>query len=234
MSRPGHPQLIVALDYHQEDAAFALINQLDPAQCCLKVGSEMFTLFGPSFVKKRVDLKFRVFLDLKFHDIPTTVARACVAAADLGVWMLNVHASGGLAMMEAAKQALDNQGNQRPLLIAVTILTSMHQTDLAPLGITASVEAHAAHLAVLAKQAGLDGVVCSAFEVPIIKGLCGDDFIAVTPGVRLNITEANDQARVATVKQACDLGSNYLVVGRPITLSIKPSSVIHDIQNMLI
>lgn len=230
----SYPQLIVALDFHQEREALALVDQLEPELCCLKVGSEMFTLFGPTFVKKLVQKQFRVFLDLKFHDIPTTIARACEAAADLGVWMINVHASGGLVMMEAAKHSLDKYGQQgRPLLIAVTVLTSMKQTDLPPLGINTPIETHAAHLALLAKEAGLDGVVCSALESRHIKNHCGKDFIIVTPGVRLNTDVADDQARVVTVKQACDFGSDYLVMGRPITRSSNPLAVIQSINQSI-
>lgn len=222
-------KLIVALDYDNQINALQLIDKLDPTSCALKVGSEMFTLFGPQFVKQLVDRQFKVFLDLKFHDIPNTVANACKAAADLGVWMVNVHASGGLKMMIAAKNALDTYGIQKPLLIAVTVLTSFKAEELKSIGIPASLTEHVISLAVLAKDAGLDGVVSSAHEVKFIKKSCGLDFLAVTPGIRWTNNTTDDQSRIMTPKQAISAGSDYLVIGRPITQDPNPALVVSEI-----
>jgi len=222
-------KLIVALDFDNHSSAMALVNQLDPACCALKVGSEMFTFFGTDFVKALVGKRFSVFLDLKFHDIPNTVAHACKAAAELGVWMINVHASGGLAMMQAARQALTSYGSERPLLIAVTVLTSMSASDLIAAGIHEPLEERVCTLARLAKEAGLDGVVSSALEVPAIKSACGRDFLTVTPGIRLKSNSGDDQVRVMTPEMALKAGSDYLVIGRPITQANNPERVVHDL-----
>lgn len=222
-------KLIIALDFHRLDQAEELVSRLDPKQCILKVGSEMFTWFGPSFVKKLVAQGFRVFLDLKYHDIPNTVSKACQAAAELGVWMMNLHASGGLRMMQAAANALAPYGEHKPLLIAVTVLTALEQESLLSLGITEPVEAHVLRLALLTREAGLDGVVCSAFEVPSIKKACGSDFLTVTPGIRMDLNVGDDQVRVATVEIARQLGSDYLVVGRPVTQAVDPMRVVEKI-----
>ncbi|WP_133135393.1 orotidine-5'-phosphate decarboxylase [Legionella rowbothamii] len=218
--------LIVALDFNHEQDALNLIDQLDPNECSLKVGSELFTLLGTRFVRQLVDRKFKVFLDLKFHDIPNTVANACKAAADLGIWMMNVHASGGMNMMYSARQALESYGVNRPILIAVTVLTSFSQEDLASIGITLPVMEHVKDLARLTKESGLDGVVSSAHEVKEIKNICGSDFITVTPGIRLATDAQNDQTRVMTPAEARAAGSDYLVVGRPITKANEPEKVI--------
>lgn len=222
-------QLIVALDYNDQDKAMGLINQLSPHHCAVKIGSEMFTLFGSDFVSQVVRKGFKVFLDLKFHDIPTTVAQACAAAADLGVWMINIHALGGLPMMCAAREALISYGENKPLLIAVTLLTSMTTADLFTIGIHVSLEKQVEHLAILAIKANLDGIVCSAHEVPLIKKMAGSSFLTVTPGIRLTGDAVNDQSRVATVKEAAHLGSDYLVIGRPITQAKDPLKVIQQI-----
>ena len=222
-------KLIVALDFHNEAQAWALIDQLDPTLCALKVGSEMFTLFGPAFVQTLVARQFKVFLDLKFHDIPNTVAHACKAAAELGIWMMNVHASGGLAMMQSARQALEAYGPTRPLLIAVTVLTSMNPADLILTGIHEPIETRVASLARLAHAALLDGVVSAAHEVPAIKAVCGQDFLSITPGIRLLSDTKDDQARITTPEAALKAGSDYLVVGRPITKSNTPAKVIADL-----
>lgn len=227
------PKLIVALDFSDHKAAMTLVDQLDPKQCALKVGSEMFTLFGPDFVKTLVAKQFKVFLDLKFHDIPNTVARACKASADLGVWMLNVHASGGLSMMLAAREALVSYGYSRPLLIAVTVLTSMNAVELLASGIQQPLEQRVCALASLAKEASLDGVVSSAHEVPAIKAACGQNFITVTPGIRLSSDNQDDQARIITPERAIKAGSDYLVVGRPITQANKPAHVVRDLLTMI-
>lgn len=226
-------KLIIALDFNSERDAFELIDQLNPTECALKVGSELFTCLGPNFVQNVVARGFKVFLDLKFHDIPNTVARACAAAADLGVWMINVHALGGSAMMQAAQKSLQAYGHEKPLLIAVTILTSFAQDDLTQLGINSSVDEQVSRLALLAQQSGLDGIVCSTLEVPHIKSLCGKDFLAITPGIRLDVTSSDDQVRVVDVKQARDLGCDYIVVGRPITQAVDPMVVVKGILDSL-
>ena len=222
-------KLIVALDFDNQSAAFALVDQLCPTLCALKVGSEMFTLFGTDFIQALVARKFKVFLDLKFYDIPNTVAQACKASADLGVWMLNVHASGGLAMMQAAQNALSFYGSTRPLLIAVTVLTSMSAAELYATGIHEPLEKRVCMLALLAQEAGLDGVVSSALEVPSIKEACGPDFLTVTPGIRLSSDKHDDQVRVTTPELALKAGSDYLVVGRPITRASNPANVVRDL-----
>jgi orotidine-5'-phosphate decarboxylase len=221
--------LIVALDFHIEEDAWQLVNLLSPSLCAVKVGSEMFTLFGANFITKLVSKGFKVFLDLKFHDIPTTVSYACQAAAELGVWMINVHASGGFEMMHAAREALGRyQKANRPLLIAVTVLTSFQETDLAAIGVEKTVNEHVVNLSKLAKQAGLDGVVASAYEIPNIKKVCGANFLTVTPGIRLN-TDKFDQKRVLNPQQAIELGSDYLVIGRPITRAPDPLLAIQQL-----
>ena len=221
--------LIVALDFDNKNEALDLIDKLDPASCILKIGSEMFTLWGPVFVSQLIHRGFKVFLDLKFHDIPHTVARACKAAAELGVWMLNVHASGGFEMMRAAVDALEAYRANKPLLIAVTVLTSFSEKNLSDTGIEKPLLAHVGSLAQLAKAASLDGVVCSAYEVKKIKELCGQNFLTITPGIRLPYSSSDDQSRIMTPKQAIEEGSDYLVIGRPITRSTNPSHVIREI-----
>ncbi|OGV32359.1 MAG: orotidine 5'-phosphate decarboxylase [Legionellales bacterium RIFCSPHIGHO2_12_FULL_35_11] len=221
--------LIVALDFSCKSDALALVDKLDPDSCALKIGSEMYTSLGPSFVQELVARRFKVFLDLKYHDIPTTVAKACAAACDLGIWMINLHASGGLKMMEAARKAVDAFGSNKPILIAVTVLTSMQSSDLTSIGIAENLENHVGNLAKIAKSAGLDGVVSSAVEVPLIKEICGNDFLTVTPGIRLATNNSDDQERVMTPKMALALGSDYLVVGRPITKACDPQRAIKEL-----
>ncbi|HAT8178483.1 TPA: orotidine-5'-phosphate decarboxylase [Legionella pneumophila] len=227
------PKLIVALDFDNRNNALQLVDKLDPSHCALKVGSELFTLLGPQFVKELVRREFKVFLDLKFHDIPNTVAKACHSAAELGVWMINVHAIGGLKMLQAAKESLKSYGQNRPLLIAVTVLTSFEEGELASVGISNSLPEQATHLAMLAREAGLDGVVSSAHEVKIIKQKCGKNFITVTPGIRLPNNLKDDQSRVMTPQQAIKEGSDFLVIGRPITQASNPvevvSALLHDL-----
>jgi orotidine-5'-phosphate decarboxylase len=224
-------QLIVALDYARREDALSLVHQLDPFQCALKVGSELFTLCGPDFVRELIRLQFKVFLDLKFHDIPNTVARACKVAADLGVWMINVHASGGFDMMHAARHALADYIH-RPLLIAVTVLTSMTERDLVSIGVPGRLNEHVLFLSKMAQEAGLDGVVCSAHEVAQIKSHCSADFLAVTPGIRLPSNEPDDQSRIITPEEALQAGSDYLVVGRSITRAMNPQQVITDLLKL--
>lgn len=222
-------KLIVALDYPQIAQGYGLADALDPSVCALKVGNEMFTRFGADFVRQLTAKGFDIFLDLKFHDIPNTVSRACQACADLGVWMINLHASGGAAMMQAARKVLEPYGAKRPLLIAVTVLTSMISSDLKQIGVGADLESQVRSLALLAQEAGLDGVVCSAHEVPMLKAVCGKTFQTVTPGIRLEGDQLGDQQRIVTPKEAIILGSDYLVVGRPITASPDPMRVVQRI-----
>ena len=226
-------KLIVALDFDDRSTALELVDQLDPTLCALKVGNEMFTLYGADFVRVLIARQFKVFLDLKFHDIPNTVARACKASADLGVWMLNVHASGGLTMMQAARNALVPYGPSRPLLIAVTVLTSLSAADLLSFGVVKPVEKWVDSLARLAQEAGLDGVVSSALEVPTIKASCGQHFLTVTPGIRFTTDGQDDQARVITPARAIKAGSDYLVIGRPITRASNPGQVVLDVLKLM-
>ncbi|PID50551.1 MAG: orotidine-5'-phosphate decarboxylase [Proteobacteria bacterium] len=227
-------QLIVALDFPEAETALLFAKQLDPSQCKLKVGFELFVAAGPELVKVLVGLGFDVFLDLKFHDIPNTVAAACKSAARLGVWMLNVHASGGDKMMLAAREALA-EFEQAPKLIAVTVLTSMDQVQLSKIGVQAkqAVE-QVVHLAKLTQQSGLDGVVCSAQEAVTLKAQLGKDFILVTPGIRPVGSAQDDQARVMTPQQAKEAGIDYIVLGRPITQAQDPLALIQDINQVLV
>lgn len=220
------PKLIVALDFDNLFSALELVDQLDPNQCALKVGSELFTLLGMDFVRTLVAKKFNVFLDLKFYDIPNTVARACNVAADAGIWMLTLHASGGLQMMQAAKTAVEMYGNTRPLLVAVTVLTSTRAIDLPTIGVVDSLQDHVCSLARLAQEGGVDGVVSSALEVPMIKASCGSDFITVTPGIRRLCDAQDDQARIVTPEMALKAGSDFLVIGRPITRASNPADTL--------
>jgi orotidine-5'-phosphate decarboxylase len=223
------PKIIVALDYADEKNAWELVQKLDPALCRLKVGKELFTAAGPQFVEKLAISEYGVFLDLKFHDIPNTVAKACSAASNLGVWMLNVHASGGLEMMQAAKQAVEENAAS-PLLIAVTVLTSMNQAALAQIGVTGDLQQHVIRLATLTQHAGLDGVVCSAVETPELRKQLGQDFCLVTPGIRPASASLDDQKRVATPAAALKMGSSYLVIGRPITQASDPLAALQSIH----
>jgi orotidine-5'-phosphate decarboxylase len=229
LNKNNDPKIIVALDYADADSALKLVNQLDPALCRLKVGKELFTAAGPQFVEKLTRSDFGVFLDLKFHDIPNTVAKACSAASNLGVWMLNVHASGGLEMMQAAKSAVDNS-DTKPLLIAVTVLTSMNQETLNQIGIHTDLPTHVLNLAKLTQQAGLDGVVCSALEAKMLRANLGSEFCLVTPGIRPANASKDDQSRIVTPADALALGSSYLVIGRPITQSDKPLAALEAIH----
>ena len=222
------PKIVIALDYAHPQDALNFVAQLDPALCRLKVGKELFTAAGPSLVEALIAKGFGVFLDLKFHDIPSTVAKACEAASRLGVWMLNVHASGGSAMLEAAREGVDRSG-QQPILIAVTVLTSMNQATLNQLGVAGSVEEHVLRLAKLTQAAGLDGVVCSAQEAKLLSDTFGQDFCLVTPGIRPADAKLDDQSRVVTPRQAIELGSSYLVIGRPITQAKKPLETLQRI-----
>ena len=223
-------KVIIALDYEKEEDALALVDQLDPPNCRLKVGKEMFTTLGTNFVKQLHSRHFDVFLDLKFHDIPNTVARAVRSAADLGVWMVDLHASGGLRMMEEAKKILEPYGKDAPLLIGVTVLTSMEDLDLLQIGINASPMEQVIRLAHLTQRAGLDGVVCSPQEVEILRRNCGENFLLVTPGIRPIGADFGDQRRVMTPAAAIRSGSDYLVIGRPITQAENPAEVLKAIN----
>jgi len=213
-------RVIVALDFADEAGAMALVERLSPELCRLKIGKELFTRCGPDLVRKIVNRGYDVFLDLKYHDIPNTVANACRAASDLGVWMLNVHALGGPAMLAAAREAL--AGRDAPLLIAVTILTSSSDDDLKAVGISQSTGEMVGRLATLARDQGLDGVVCSAREAEALRSLLGKDFVLVTPGIRLPTDDAGDQKRIVSPRDAIERGSDYLVIGRPITQAEDP------------
>lgn len=230
---PVDPSVIVALDYDDINQALAFVDRIDPRDCRLKVGKEMFTFHGPELVKQLKQRGFDVFLDLKFHDIPNTVARAVAAAAEMGVWMVNVHASGGTRMMDAAKEVLMPYGKDAPLLTAVTVLTSMDQTDLAGIGIDVSPAEHAERLALLSKNSGLDGVVCSAHEAAHLKQLCGAGFKLVTPGIRPVGSDIGDQRRIMTPQDAIAAGVDYMVIGRPITRSDSPTQMLQQINESL-
>lgn len=223
-------RIIVALDYPDKSSVLSFADSVSPDLCRLKVGKEVFTHSGPELVRSLVDRGFDVFLDLKFHDIPTTVAKAVNAALDLGVWMLNVHALGGSRMMQAAREALEQQGGDSRL-IAVTVLTSMQDSDLAELGLNMPAGELASKLAGLAMQCGLDGVVCSAREARGIAEQCGESFLRVTPGIRpVNLAVGDDQQRIMSPLQAVTGGSSYLVIGRPVTQSIDPVAALLAIK----
>jgi len=224
--------IIVALDFPDELSALKLVEQLDPSRCRLKVGKELFTRSGPSLVKNLVKQNFDVFLDLKFHDIPNTVAKACQAGADLGVWMINVHASGGRKMLEAAREALPVSDGS-PTLIAVTVLTSMAEDDLKEIGLAVSPAEQVRRLATLTHDCGLDGVVCSPQEISMLREFLAPPFELVTPGIRPQWSVTGDQKRIMTPAQAVDVGSNYLVIGRPITQAENPMDALRKIEKEL-
>lgn len=226
-------RIVIALDFQSAELAQALLDRLDPQQCRVKIGKELFTASGPKFVRQVVSQGFDVFLDLKFHDIPTTVAQAVLAAAHLGVWMINVHASGGRTMMEQAREVLEQLGPQRPFLIGVTVLTSMDSKDLLEIGINASTEAQVEKLAVLTQEAGLDGVVCSAAETARLRARLGQKFILVTPGIRRQEDATGDQKRVVGPAEAIRNGSDFLVVGRPITRAESPAEALQAFNRAL-
>jgi orotidine-5'-phosphate decarboxylase len=222
------PQIIVALDYPDAKSALALVARLDPKLCKVKVGKELYTAAGPQLIDNINKFGFPVFLDLKYHDIPNTVAAACAAAAALGVWMLNVHALGGRAMLRAAREAIGKTARP-PKLIAVTLLTSMGAGDMADVGLGGNPREAVARLARLAQECGLDGVVCSPQEAAALRKQCGKDFKLVTPGVRPAGSAQNDQQRVATPRQAIADGADYLVIGRPITGASDPLEALRRI-----
>ncbi|MCD6704893.1 MAG: orotidine-5'-phosphate decarboxylase [Thiobacillus sp.] len=223
-------KIIVALDFSDADSALALVARLDPALCRLKVGKELFTVAGPDLVRTLVARGFEVFLDLKFHDIPNTVAAACRVAASLGVWMMNVHASGGRRMMEAAREALADLPHP-PLLIAVTVLTSMSAEDLGEVGISAAPADQVLRLARLTHACKLDGIVCSAQEAAMLRAELGAGFRLVTPGIRPAGAEVGDQRRVMTPAEALRAGATDLVIGRPVTAAADPLAALKQIQS---
>lgn len=230
MTAQNHdPKIVVALDFAEAKQALAFVDRLDPALCRVKVGKELFTAEGPHLVEQLVGKDYGVFLDLKFHDIPNTVAKACEAAAKLGVWMLNVHASGGRAMMEAARNAVDKSSHS-PLLIAVTVLTSMDQAALNEVGVSGELQDQVLRLALLTEQSGLDGVVCSAQEAPMLRSKVAPDFCLVTPGIRPATASKDDQSRIVTPADALRQGSSYLVIGRPITQAPDPIEALQAIH----
>ena len=224
------PRIIVALDFANPMHALALADRLEPRSCALKVGKEMFVVAGPEPVRWMIQRGFNVFLDLKFHDIPNTVAQACAAATRLGVWMLNVHAAGGRAMLTAARASVDSTaaklGAKPPLLIAVTVLTSLADVDLREMGLPDGAAAQAVKLAHMTADCGLDGVVCSAVEAPAMRAARGPGFKLITPGIRPAGSEPDDQARIITPEAAIAAGADYLVVGRPITQAADPVGVL--------
>ena len=219
-------KIIVALDFNSSSRAVEFVDNLDPKLCRLKIGKELFTAAGPNLVETMIKKEFDVFLDLKFHDIPNTVASAVQVAADLGVWMLNVHISGGSTMMKSAKDAILSHGGCKPILIGVTVLTSISSAELSEIGINNDLKDQVFQLAKLAYQSGLDGVVCSAEEAKLLRNSMPADFILVTPGIRREQDAAGDQKRVITPSQAIRNGSDYLVVGRPITQAASPSAAL--------
>ena len=221
-------KVIVALDYANLADAKSLVSKLNPNYCHLKVGKELFTSTGPAFIDYLHSKHFKVFLDLKFHDIPTTVKKACEAASQLGVWMINVHASGGSSMLEAALEGI-NKSNQPPLLIAVTVLTSMNQKMLEEIGVTTKLEDQVLRLAKLAETSGLNGIVCSAKDLEFLKNQLHKSFLYVTPGIRMTGDASNDQVRTLTPIEAIKAGSSHLVIGRPITQSANPSETLEKI-----
>ena len=222
------PRIIVALDYSSAKPALDLAERLNPVLCRLKVGKELFTAAGPQLIEQLMQRGYQIFLDLKFHDIPNTTAQACKAAAALGVWMVNVHALGGRKMMDAAHDAIAHQA-QPPKLVAVTVLTSMTQPDLSELGFISTPAEMVLRLAMLARASGLDGVVCSAQEAAMLRQHAGKEFCLVTPGIRPADAQAHDQSRIMTPRAALDMGSNYLVIGRPITQAADPLRALKNI-----
>ena len=233
MTDSSDPRVIVALDFANADDAVNLARSINPTQCRVKVGKELFTRTGPQLIEQLHKLGFQVFLDLKFHDIPNTVAQACRAAAELGVWMVNVHTLGGRRMMEAARDAIDSC-TQQPMLIGVTVLTSMGVEDLQEVGLAGEPKENVLRLASLAEESGLDGVVCSPREVTTLRDTIDKSFCLVTPGVRPAGAAKDDQKRVTTPDDAIAMGSSYLVIGRPITQAENPREALENINSVIL
>ena len=230
---PCQTPIIVALDFPDAASAMAMAERLDPARCRVKVGKELFTAAGPAIVESLQQKGFDVFLDLKFHDIPNTAAGAVRSAAELGVWMVNVHASGGRRMMEACREVLARRAGPQPLLTAVTVLTSLEQEDLQEVGLDIEPMVQVQRLARLVQDCGLDGVVCSAREAKALRSTLGDDFKLVTPGIRPADASGDDQKRIVTPAQALENGSSYLVIGRPITSADDPAQALDAILDSI-
>ncbi|MCP3673863.1 MAG: orotidine-5'-phosphate decarboxylase [Gammaproteobacteria bacterium] len=226
-------RLIIAMDFAEKNQALSLADKLDPKRCRLKVGKEMFTRFGPDLVKQLHNRGFELFLDLKYHDIPNTVAKACASAADMGVWMVNLHISGGRKMMEAAANQLQSYGKDVPLLTGVTVLTSMSIDEMHETGIEGSIEQRVLSLTKLAENCGLDGVVCSALEVSTLRKTIKDNFLLVTPGIRPAGSAVGDQHRIMAPVDALSAGSDYLVIGRPVTQAGEPLKVMCEIADSI-
>lgn len=227
--------VIVALDFPDPEQALQFASKLSPEKCALKVGFELFVAGGPQLVEQLVANNFRVFLDLKFHDIPNTVAKACAAATQLGVWMLNVHASGGAEMLSAARNAIDGSSStSKPILLAVTVLTSLNQAALQEIGITRAIPELVKHWAALTQACGLDGVVCSAQEAALVQSQASDGFVIVTPGIRLPDNAKDDQQRIVTPGDARTAGASCIVVGRPITQANDPQAALVDFYNAFV
>ena len=230
---PARLPVIVALDFANSQDTLNFVRRLDPALCQLKIGKELFTATGRRLVEDLINQGFKLFLDLKYHDIPNTVAQACKVAAEMGVWMVDMHTSGGRRMMEAAAEAVAGF-SQKPLLIGVTVLTSMEQSDLAEIGWNAPVEELVLRWATLAQSSGLDGVVCSAHEAAPLRTALGEEFVLVTPGIRLDVAgNQDDQRRIMTPAQALAAGSSYLVMGRPITQAADPVAVLREVNSLV-
>ena len=225
--------VIVALDCATQEEAVLIAKQLDPKLCRLKVASTLFTHYGPAIVTQLQALGFDIFLDLKYHDIPEQVASACAQAAALGVWMLTVHCSGGEAMMMAARKALNAVAGRKPLLVGVTVLTSLSTEDLSHMGYAENLIDTVLMLAKMAQHSGLDGVVCSAAEASVLRKTIGDDFLLVTPGIRFEGDDVGDQKRVVTPHMALASGSSYLVIGRPITQARDPATKLKNVINLI-
>ncbi len=225
-------KVIIALDFNSFEDVMNFVAKLNPVDCRLKIGKELFTAYGPEMVRVLQKLGFEIFLDLKFHDIPNTVYKAVKVAAELGVWMVNVHASGGREMLVQARRAIE-ESTHKPLLIAVTILTSLSSADVKEIGYSLPLERQVQHLAKLAYETGLDGVVCSAHEASIIKEITSRNFLAVTPGIRLTASTNDDQTRIMTPESAIENGADYLVIGRPITQTANPVQVLDRINTSL-
>ena len=224
--------VIVALDYPDAKSALEMAARLDPAVCRVKVGKELHTAAGPQVVDALIQRQFDVFLDLKFHDIPNTVAGACRIAASQGVWMVNLHASGGSRMMVAAREAIDS-ARVPPLLIGVTVLTSLSDAEMTEIGFNGSAADNVQRLAALSKAYGLDGIVCSAQEATTLKAAFGSEFLLVTPGIRLDGDTAGDQKRVLTPLEAINMGADYLVIGRSISRAKDPVATLHAINRQI-
>ncbi|MDD3266764.1 MAG: orotidine-5'-phosphate decarboxylase [Burkholderiales bacterium] len=225
-------KIIVALDFNDIEEVINFVSTISPSECRLKVGKELFTAYGPQIIQELHNRGFEVFLDLKFHDIPNTVYKAIKVAANLGVWMVNVHASGGREMMQKARQAII-ESTHKPLLIAVTILTSMSNEAVAEIGYSKNLTEQALHLAKLSYECGLDGVVCSAHEASLIKSNTNSEFLTITPGIRLSDSKTDDQTRIMTPKNAIDNKADYLVIGRPITKADKPAEILAKINKSI-